>query len=120
MDSIWWATSYQQKEKKHITTRKRTKQDHLAVTIVLGIEAANADLDRHHQNSTVELEDRDPQMKGATMRTTKRRWGHRALLVGFAPLQFLRDSSYLMTSKSTTDHRNHNHGSQITCKQFKY
>jgi hypothetical protein len=75
MDSIWWATSYQHKERKHITTRKCTKQDHLAVTIVLGAEVASNDLDRHHQNSMVELEDRDPQMKNATMQMTKKRWG---------------------------------------------
>jgi hypothetical protein len=68
----------------------------------------------------VELEDRDPQMKGATMKTTKKRWGHRALPAGFAPPQFPRDSSYLMISKNTTDHMSHNHGSQITYKQFKY
>jgi hypothetical protein len=46
--------------------------------------------------------------------------GHHALPAGFAPLQFPRDSSYLMISKSTTDHRNHNHGSQIIYKQYKY
>jgi hypothetical protein len=105
---------------KHITIRKHTKQGHLAVTTVLGVEAASNDLDRHHQNSTVEPEDRDPQMKNATMKTMKKRWGHRALPTGFAPLQFLKDSSYLMINKSTTDHRNHNHGYQIICKQCKY
>jgi hypothetical protein len=68
----------------------------------------------------VELEDRDPQMKNATMKMMIKRWGHHALPAGFAPLQFPRDLSYLMISKSMTDHRNHNHGSQITYKQFKY
>jgi hypothetical protein len=68
----------------------------------------------------VELEDRDPQMKGEIMKTTKKRWGHRALPIGFAPLQFLRDSSYLTINKNTMDHKNHNHGSLITYKQFKY
>jgi hypothetical protein len=68
------------------------KQGHLAVTIVLavtiilGIEAANTDLDRRHQNNMVELEDRSPQMKGVIMKTTKKRWEHRALPIGFAPL----------------------------------
>jgi hypothetical protein len=90
MDSTWWGTSYQQKEKKHITIRKHTKQGHLAVTTVLGVEAASNDLDRHHQNSTVEPEDRDPQMKNATMKTTKKRWERHALPTGFAPLQFLK------------------------------
>jgi hypothetical protein len=120
MDSIWWAASYQQEKKKSIITRKYTSQGHLAVTIVLGIEAVNVDLDRRHQNSMVELEDRDPQKKGVIMKTTKKRWGHRALPVGFAQLQFLKDSNYPMTSKNTTDHKNHNHGSQIIYKQFKY
>jgi hypothetical protein len=59
-------------------------------------------------------------MKDATMKTTKKRWGHRALPVGFAPFQFPRDSSYLMISKSMTDHWNHNHGYQIIYKQCKY
>jgi hypothetical protein len=59
-------------------------------------------------------------MKNATMKTMKKRWGHHALPAGFAPLQFPRDSNYLMISKNTMDHRNHNHGSQITYKQFKY
>jgi hypothetical protein len=105
---------------KDITIRKHTKQGHLAVTTVLGTEAASNDLDRHHQNSTAEPEDRDPQMENATMKTTKKRWGRRALPAGFAPPQSPRDSNYLMTSKSTTDHRNHNHGYQIICKQCKY
>jgi hypothetical protein len=120
MDLTWWATSYQQREKKHIITKKYTKQGHLAVTIVLGVEAANIDLDRRHQSNTVELEDRSPQTKGVTMKTTKKRWGHHALPVGFAPPQCLRDSSYLMISKNMTGHKNHNHGSQIIYKQFKY
>jgi hypothetical protein len=86
MDSTWWAISYQQKGKKHIITRKCIKQGHLVVTTVLGAEAASNDLDRHHQNSTVEPKDRDPQMRNVTMKTTKKRWGHRALPAGFAPL----------------------------------
>jgi hypothetical protein len=77
-------------------------------------------LERHHQNNTMEPEDRDPQTKNATTKKTKKRWGHRALPAGFAPLQFPKDLSYLMISKSTTDHRNHNHGSQIIYKQYKY
>jgi hypothetical protein len=86
MDSTWWATSYQQMERKRITTRKCIKQGHLAITTVLGAEAASNDLDHHHQNSTVEPKDHDPQMKNATMKKTKKRWGHRALPGGFAPL----------------------------------
>jgi hypothetical protein len=120
MDLTWWATSYQQKEKKHINTKKCTKQGHLAVTTVLGAEAASIDLARHHRSSSVELEDHDPQMKNATTKTMKRRWGRHALPVGFAPLQFPKDLSYLMISKNTMDQRNHNHGSQTTYMQFKY
>jgi hypothetical protein len=120
MDSTWWATSYQQKERKHTTIRKRTSKDRLAVTTVLGTEAAINGLDRHHQNNTEEPEDPDLQMKNATMKMTKKRWGHHALPAGFAPLQSPRDSSYLMINKSTTDRWNHNHGSQIIYKQYKY
>jgi hypothetical protein len=46
--------------------------------------------------------------------------GHHALPAGFAPHQFPRGSNYLMISKSTMDHRNHSHGSQTICKQYKY
>jgi hypothetical protein len=113
-------TSYQQKERKRTTIRKRTSQDHLAVTTVFGGEAAISDLDRHHQSGTEEPEDLDLQTKSVTMKTTKKRWEHRAFLAGFAPPQFPKGSSYLMISKSTTDHRNHNHGSQIIYKQYKY
>jgi hypothetical protein len=120
MDSTWWATSYQQKERKHTTIRKRTSQDRLAVTIVLGTEAAINGLDHHHQNNTEEPKDPDLQMKNVTMKTTKKRWGHRALPAGFAPLQFPRYSSYLMINKSTMDRKNHNHGLQIIYKQYKY
>jgi hypothetical protein len=67
-----------------------------------------------------EPKDLDLQTKSVTMKTMKKRWEHRALLVGFAPLQFPKGSSYLMISKSTTDHTNHNHGSQIIYKQYKY
>jgi hypothetical protein len=83
------ATSYQQKKRRHITRRKHTRQDHLAVTIVLGAEAVVDDLERHHQNSMgvqsmEELEDLDLQTEGTAMKTTKRRWEHHALPIGFA------------------------------------
>jgi hypothetical protein len=119
------ATSYQQKKRRHITRRKHTRQDHLAVTIVLGAEAVVDDLDRHHQNSMGvqsmgELKDLDLQTEGTAMKTTKRRWEHRALPVGFALRQYPRGSNYLMINKNMTDHRNHRHGSQTICKQYKY
>jgi hypothetical protein len=101
-------------------TRKYTEQGHPAVTAVLGTKAANIDLDHHHQSSMGEVEGHDPQMEDATMKTMKKKWGHHALPVGFASLQFPKDSSYLMINKNMTDHKNHNHGSQITCKQSKY
>jgi hypothetical protein len=65
---------------------KCTKQGHLAVTTVLDAEVASNNLDHHHQNSMVEPKDHDPQMKNATVKTTKKRWGHHALPAGFAPL----------------------------------
>jgi hypothetical protein len=105
---------------RHITTRKHTSQGHLAVTIVLGIEVVINDLDRHHQDNMEEPEDLDLQTESATMKTTKRRWEHRALPAGFALHQYPRGSNYLMINKNTTDHRNHNHGSQTICKQYKY
>jgi hypothetical protein len=101
-------------------TRKYTEQGHPAVIAVLGTKAANTDLDHHHQSSTGEVEGHDPQMEDATMKTMKKKWGHHALLVEFASLHFPKDSSYLMINKNMMDHRNHNCGSQITCKQSKY
>jgi hypothetical protein len=50
----------------------------------------------------------------------KRRWEHRALPAGFALRQYPRGSNYLMINKSTTDRRNHSHGSQTIYKQYKY
>jgi hypothetical protein len=67
-----------------------------------------------------EPEDLDLQTESTAMKMTKKRWEHHALLAEFALRQYPKDSNYLMTSKNTTDHRNHNHGSQIICKQYKY
>jgi hypothetical protein len=63
-----------------------------------------------------ELEDLDLATKSMAMKTTKRRWEHRALPAGFALRQYPRGSSYLMINKSTTDHRNHSRGSQTIYK----
>jgi hypothetical protein len=104
--------------KRHI--RISTEQGHLTVTAVLGTKAASIDPDHHHQSTMEEAAGQDLQMRDATMKTMKKRWGHHALLEEFASLQSPRDSSYLMINKSMTDHRNRNHGSQITCKQSKY
>jgi hypothetical protein len=43
-----------------------------------------------------------------TMKMKKKRWGHHALPTGFAKRKCLKDSSYLMISKTTMDHRNLN------------
>jgi hypothetical protein len=67
-----------------------------------------------------ELEDLDLQTEGTAMKTTKKRWEHRALPVGFALRQYPRGSNCLMTNKSTTDHMNHSCGSQTIYKQYKY
>jgi hypothetical protein len=67
-----------------------------------------------------ELEDLDLHTEGTAMKTMKRRWGHRALLVGFALCQYPKGSSYLMINRSTMDHRNHSHSSQTIYKQCKY
>jgi hypothetical protein len=62
----------------------------------------------------------DLQTKITTMKTTKKRWEHHALPAGFAQHQYPRDSNYLTINKSTTDHRNHSHGSQTIYKEYKY
>jgi hypothetical protein len=50
----------------------------------------------------------------------KKEMGRHALPTGFASRQYPKVSNYLMTSKSTTDLRSHNHGFQTICKQYKY
>jgi hypothetical protein len=67
-----------------------------------------------------EPEDLDLQMESATMKMTKKRWEHRVLPAGFALHQYPGGLNYLMINKNTTDHRNHNRGSQIIYKQYKY
>jgi hypothetical protein len=63
-----------------------------------------------------EPEDPGTPPKHMTMKMMKKRCGHHALLIGFAPRQYPRVLSYLMINKSTMDLRNPNHGSQITYK----
>jgi hypothetical protein len=89
---------------------------------VLGTGVAVDDLEHHHQGdtkarSTEEPEDPSPQIRHTITKTTKRRWGHHALPIGFAPCQYPKVSNYLMISKNTTDLRSHSHGSWIMCKQ---
>jgi hypothetical protein len=60
---------------------------------------------------------RTPTKRNMTTKTMKSRWGHRALLIGFALRQYPRVSNYPMISKSTMDLRSHCHGSRIIYKQ---
>jgi hypothetical protein len=97
-------------------------QDHHAVTIVLGTKVVADDLEHHHQGDTKaqsmeEPEDLGLPPKHMTTKTMKRRWGHRALLIGFAPRQYPRVSNYPTISKNMMDLRSHSHGSQIIYKQ---
>jgi hypothetical protein len=50
-------------------------------------------------------EPEDPELppKHMTTKTMERRWGHRALLIGFAPRQYPRVSNYPMISKNMMD-----------------
>jgi hypothetical protein len=76
----------------------------------------------HHQGDTKVQSMEEPEgpelpPKHMTMKTMKRRWGHHALLIGFAPRQYPRVSNYPMISKNTMDLRSHSHGSWIIYKQ---
>jgi hypothetical protein len=72
---------------------------------------------RHKSLNMEEPEDLGPPPKRTTMKTTKKRWGHRALLTGFAPRQYPRVLNYPMISKNTMDLRSPSHGSRITYRQ---
>jgi hypothetical protein len=110
------------KMRRRIATKEHINQGHNVVTIVLGTEVAADDLEHHHQGDTKvrsmeEPEDLGPPQRHTTMKMTKKRWGHRALLTGFAPCQYPRVSNYPMISKNTMDLRSPNHGSRITCRK---
>jgi hypothetical protein len=90
--------------------------------IVLGIEAVADDLEHHHQGDTKAQSMEEPEDPGLppkhmTTKMMKRRWGHHALLIGFAPRQYPRVLNYPMISKNTMDLRSHSHGSQTIYKQ---
>jgi hypothetical protein len=109
-------------KRRHIATKERINQGHHAVTTVLGKEVATDDPKHHHQGDTKvrsmeEPEDLGPPPKHMTMKTTKKRWGHRALLTGFAPRQYPRVLNYPMISKNMMDLRSPSHGSWITYRQ---
>jgi hypothetical protein len=95
---------------------------HHTATTVLGTGVVVDDLDHHHQGDIKARSMEEPEgpglpQKHMTMKTTKKRWGHRALLTEFALHQYPRVSNYPTTSKSMMDLRSHSHGSQITYKQ---
>jgi hypothetical protein len=96
--------------------------DHHAVTIVIDIEAGVDDLGRHHQNTTIahdmkEPEDPSLQNKRTTMKMMKRRWERHALLTEFVEPPYLKGSNYPMINRNMTGPRSHDHGFQTTCKQ---
>jgi hypothetical protein len=62
---------------------------------------------QHKSRSTEEPEDPGPQLRHTITKTTKRRWGHHALPIGFAPRQYPKVSNYLMISKNMMDPRSH-------------
>jgi hypothetical protein len=99
--------------------------DHHAITTVLGTEAGVDDLGHHHQNTTTAQgmkEPKDPSLpnKRTTMKTTKKKWEHHALLTEFAEPPYLKDSNYPMIIRSMAGPWSCSHGSQITYKQYEY
>jgi hypothetical protein len=54
------------------------------------------------------------------MKMRKKKWERYALPEGFAECRYPKDSSYLKTSKSMTDHKNPNYGYQTIFKPLKY
>jgi hypothetical protein len=113
------------KKRKHIATKVQINLDHRVVTIVLGVGAKVDDPGHHHQSTiksrgTKEPEDPRLPIRRTTMKMTKKRWEHLALLAEFAALPCPKDSNYPMISRNTTDLRSHSHGFQITYKQSKY
>jgi hypothetical protein len=98
------------------------KQGHHAITTVLGTEVVADNLEHHHQGDTKAQSMEEPKGPGLppkhmTTKMTKRRWGHRALLTGFAPRQYPRVSNYPMIIKNMMDLRSHSHGSRIIYRQ---
>jgi hypothetical protein len=107
--------------RRHIITKERINLDHHAITAVLGAGVVADDLGHHHEDTTKAQSMEEPEgpelpPRHTTTKTTKKRWGHRALLIEFAPHQYPRVSNYPMTSKSMMDHRSRNRGSQIICR----
>jgi hypothetical protein len=111
--------------KRHIVTNVCTSLDNHAVTTVLGTGVVANDLGHHRQGITKAQgteEHKDPALppRHMTMKITKKRWEHRALLTEFEPHLYPTGLNYPMTNRSTMDLRRHNHGSQIICRQSEY
>jgi hypothetical protein len=67
---------------RHIATKERINQGHHAVTTVLNTEVAADNLEHHHQGDTKVRSMEEPEGLGLppkhmTMKTTKKRWGHK-------------------------------------------
>jgi hypothetical protein len=85
--------------RKHIPIKERINPDHHAVTAVHGVGVVADDLGHHCQDSTKAQSMEEPEGPGlpprhTTMKTTKKRWERRALLIEFAPHQYPRVLNY--------------------------
>jgi hypothetical protein len=107
--------------RRHIAIKECINPDHHAVTAVLSAGVVADDLGHHRQDTTKAQSMEEPKGPGlpprhTTMKTTKKIWERRALLIEFTPHQYPRVSNYPTISKSTMDPRSHNCGSQIICR----
>jgi hypothetical protein len=111
--------------KRHTATKVHTSLDHHAVTTVLDTGVVADDLGQYRQNTTKAQGMEEPKGPGLppghmTMKMTKKRWAHHALLTEFAPHQYPKVSNYPTISKNTTDPRSHHHDFQIIYRQSEY
>jgi hypothetical protein len=97
------------------TYKPRSPRRHNSPRHKSGSQRSRTPSPRRHKS--LELEDPGLPQKHMTTKTMKRRWGHRALLIGFAPHQYPRVSNYPTISKSTMDLRSPSHGSRIIYRQ---
>jgi hypothetical protein len=94
--------------RRHIAIKECTTPNHHAVTTALGAEAVGDDLGHHRQDTTKAQSMEEPEgpelpPRHTTMKTTKKRWERRALLIEFAPHQYPRVSNYPTISKNMMD-----------------
>jgi hypothetical protein len=111
--------------RRHIAIKECINPDHHVVTAVLGTGVVADDLGHHRQDTTKAQSMEEPEGRGlpprhTTTKTTKKRCERCALLIEFAPHQYLSVSNYPMINKSMMDPRSWNHGSQIIYWQSKY